>query len=87
MCVYLCGHGSADAHGDQRYWISLELKLQEVVSHPMWVPGTELNSGPLETKKVSCCCSSSVPVNISEWMNKLMSEPMQEKRKTVFKSV
>lgn len=65
MHVYLCGHGSADSHGDQRYWISLELELQEVVSHLMWVPGIKLNSGPLETK-VSCCCISSVPVNISE---------------------
>lgn len=33
-------HRSTCAHGGQRYQIPLEVELQAIVSHPMWVLGT-----------------------------------------------
>lgn len=38
VCVYLCIHDTA---GTQ---IPLELKLQGILSHPIWVPGAELRA-------------------------------------------
>jgi hypothetical protein len=42
--MFVCGyvHMTASTPRSQRYQISLELEVQEVVSHPMWVVGIEL---------------------------------------------
>lgn len=41
-CVYIC---ECSAHGEQkRTFDPVELELQVVVSHPMWVLGTRLGS-------------------------------------------
>lgn len=37
-----------DAQGSQSQQVSLELELQMVVSHPVWVLGTDLQSNPLQ---------------------------------------
>lgn len=40
--TYECVHVTAGAFGGQRHQITLELESQEVVSYPVWVPGTKL---------------------------------------------
>lgn len=35
--------GGVGSHGNQRFWIPLELKLQAVMSHLMWIPYLDSN--------------------------------------------
>lgn len=42
ICVYACTH--APAPRSKRYWILMDMELQEAVSHLIWVLRTELKS-------------------------------------------
>lgn len=64
---------SGCAHKPQRHWISLELELQVVISHPMWGLGTKLWSSArsVDTQPLShlsrpltiCVCYMSLKSN------------------------
>lgn len=53
MCMYVCMclHMSTDDDEGQRYWISLELQLQMIVSQPTWVLATK-NWGLMQEQNV-----------------------------------
>lgn len=64
-------HTSADAYGGQRCCIPPELELQEVVSFPTWVLGTELGFFARMVCTLSCWATSlSLPPTILHALDK-----------------
>lgn len=57
-CVYVSAcdyvHASAAVQGCQSIHIPLELELQVVANHPIWVPGTEVRSSERAISALNC---------------------------------
>lgn len=73
--VYMCMN--ANAHRGERCWISWELELQVVVSHPTWALGTRLgsfwmsNTFTLSLSSLDSCAKILNALWLLEWLGSL----------------
>lgn len=65
MCMCPCVHMSTPEHSAQRsrkgHQIFLELELQAIASHPLWMPGTKLRSSLRVVHAQDCLASTPLP--------------------------